>query len=96
MVVSSQPTNMNHESKYLQVIARAPFKIYYEGPAESVSGANRVGVFDILPGHADFFSLLQPGEIVIKIPDDDELISFEITNGIITVRDDTAMVFVNM
>ena len=39
----------------LTVIARAPFTVYYEGPASAVSAKNRVGPFDILPGHADFF-----------------------------------------
>ncbi len=87
---------MNRNENQLDVIARAPFNVYYEGPAESVSAVNRVGVFDILPGHADFFSLLQAGEVVIKKPDTDELQSFDIHNGIITVRDNVVMVFVNM
>ena len=43
----------------LNVIARAPFNVYYEGDADSVTATNRVGEFDILPGHADFFSVLQ-------------------------------------
>ena len=34
----------------LTVIARAPFTVYYEGPASAVSAKNRVGPFDILPG----------------------------------------------
>ncbi|QQS70940.1 hypothetical protein IPP92_01415 [Candidatus Saccharibacteria bacterium] len=44
----------------LAVIARAPFHIYYEGSAFSVSAKNRVGPFDILPGHADFLAYLSP------------------------------------
>lgn len=87
---------MSSPDSELQVIARAPFIVYYEGPAVSVSATNRIGIFDILPGHADFFSLLQPGEVVIKKPNDDELQTIEIHNGIITVRDNVAMVFVNM
>jgi len=39
----------------LKVIARAPFHVYYEGLAYSLSATNKVGNFDILPGHADFF-----------------------------------------
>jgi hypothetical protein len=33
----------------LSVTARAPFHIYYEGPAQIVSAKNRVGPFDISP-----------------------------------------------
>jgi F0F1-type ATP synthase epsilon subunit len=78
----------------LTVIARAPFEVHYEGPAQSLSAANKVGQFDILPGHADFFSMLSPGEIVIETSS--EPVSFSISNGIIAVRDNEVMLFVNM
>lgn len=78
----------------LNVIARAPFNVYHEGPATSVSATNKVGQFDILPGHADFFSILSPGEVVIET--DSKPINFNIANGIITVRDNQVMIFVNI
>ena len=83
------------ESIELNVIARAPFQVYYEGVATSVSAANKVGQFDVLPGHADFFSMLTPGEVIIETKSNSP-ITFEITNGIIAVRDDEVMLFVNM
>jgi len=86
----NQPTS---ESR-LTVIARAPFNVYYEGPAEAVTAANKVGKFDVLPGHADFFSILNPGEIIIETSTNP--VSFNITNGIITVRDDEVYIFVNI
>jgi F-type H+-transporting ATPase subunit epsilon len=78
----------------LTVIARAPFNVYYEGPAQSLTAVNKVGQFDILPGHADFFSMLRPGEIIIETAS--EPINFTISNGIIAVRDNEVMLFVNM
>lgn len=78
----------------MRVVARAPFNLYYEGPAESVTATNRVGKFDILPGHADFFSMLDPGEVIIETSSDQ--IVFTIHNGIITVRDNEVMLFVDM
>ena len=87
---------MKHEPQNLEmsVVARAPFHLYYEGPAESVTATNAVGKFDVLPGHADFFSMLDPGEVVIGTPSDQ--VVFNIHNGIITVRDNEVMLFVNM
>lgn len=82
------------ESEQLTVIARAPFNIYYEGPAKSLSACNRVGQFDILPGHADFFSILSPGEVIIDTLS--EPINFNINNGIVTVRDNEVLLFVNI
>jgi F-type H+-transporting ATPase subunit epsilon len=78
----------------LGVIARSPFHLYFEGPANSVSATNKVGEFDILPGHADFFSMLMPGEVIIETSA--EPVSFPITSGIITVRDNEVFLFVNM
>ena len=78
----------------LHVIARAPFKLYYDGPAYSLSAANAVGKFDILRGHADFFSMLLPGEVFIET--DGEPVIFKVSNGIVTVRADEVQLFANM
>lgn len=78
----------------LTVIARAPFELFYDGEAQAVSAANSVGKFDILPGHADFFSMLTPCEVIIET--ETEPVSFNVTNGIITARDNQVMLFVNM
>ena len=78
----------------LNVIARAPFHVYYEGKASSLTATNKVGKFDILPGHADMFSVLSPGEVVIETETDP--VAFDIESGIITVRDDEVMLFVNV
>lgn len=85
-----QASNLNE----LIVIARAPFQVYFDGPAQAVTATNKVGEFDILPGHADFFSMLDPGEVIVETKGDP--VTFTITNGIITVRDNQVMLFVNM
>ena len=79
----------------LNVIARAPFTVYYEGEATAVSAMNQVGPFDVLPGHADFFSVLEPGQVVVEIPNGDP-VSFDINAGIITARNNEVHLFVNM
>jgi F0F1-type ATP synthase epsilon subunit len=78
----------------LTVVARSPFELYFEGEAIALSASNRVGDFDVLPGHADFFSMLQPGEVVIQT--DDEPVKIDAKNGILTVRDNQVYLFVNM
>jgi F0F1-type ATP synthase epsilon subunit len=82
------------QSTELKVIARGPFKVYYEGSAKVVSADNRVGPFDILPGHADFFSLLTPCDVTIDTNKDP--VNFQANNGIITVRADEVMLFINI
>jgi F0F1-type ATP synthase epsilon subunit len=85
---------MSEEAPKLTVIARAPFHVYYEGDADVVTAANRIGTFDVLPGHADFFSMLTPGEVIVGTLADP--VSFTIRNGIMTVRDNKVMIFVNI
>lgn len=86
--------HQSSDSSHLKVIARAPFQLYYEGEAKLVSGENRVGKFDILPGHADFFSVMTPGEVIIET--DKDPVNISITNGIIGVRDDSVLLFLNI
>lgn len=78
----------------ISVTARAPFDLYYEGLADSVTAINKVGQFDILPGHADFFSIISPGEVLIETGK--EPVSFNIKNGIMTVRNNEVYLFVNI
>jgi F0F1-type ATP synthase epsilon subunit len=87
---------MKHKtgSPKLTVTARSPFHVYYEGPALIVSATNKVGRFDVLPGHADFFSVMSPGEVVIET--ETNVVNFSINGGIIGVRNDLVMLFVNM
>jgi F0F1-type ATP synthase epsilon subunit len=78
----------------LKITARAPFHVYYEGQATSISAKNKIGEFDILPGHADMFSVLQPCDVVIETGE--EPVAFTISSGILTVRNDEVMLFVDV
>ena len=78
----------------LNVTARAPFTVHFEGEAEAVTATNSVGTFDILPGHADFFSMLEPCDVTVTTHE--ESISFPISNGMIIVQNNEVMLFVNV
>lgn len=78
----------------INVIARAPFHMYYNGPADAFSATNKVGDFSILPGHADFFSMLLPGKV--EIINDETATAFDVQSGLVTVRDDQVYLFVNV
>lgn len=88
--MSKKPTNSNQ----LHVIARAPFQVYYDGPADSLSATNRIGDFSILPGHADFFSMLSAG--TVSITAGDTATEFAIERGLLTVRDNAVYLFVGV
>lgn len=73
----------------------APFRVYYDGQAISVSAANQVGAFDILPHHRNFITLLEPGNLTVRIPGKPEL-KMPITKGVMHVKADEVKVFLDV
>jgi F-type H+-transporting ATPase subunit epsilon len=73
----------------------APFKIYFDGPATSVTAVNRVGPFDVLPNHHNFISLLQPSNIVVRTSGKDDF-TMKVSRGVIHVKADEVKVFLDV
>ena len=74
----------------------APFRNYYEGFAESISGSNASGPFDILPGHHKFLSLLNSCDLVIRTGSDSEDETVKIDKGVMFVKEDRVTVFLDV
>ncbi len=73
----------------------SPFKNYYEGDVDSLSAVNDTGPFDILAGHHNFITLLNPCDLVIRAKSkDDEII--KITRGIMQVKADNVVIFLDV
>jgi F0F1-type ATP synthase epsilon subunit len=82
-------------SKEMHVKIAAPYNVYYDETAESVSAENETGPFDVLSGHHNFMSLLTPGEIVVK-DSKGENQPFKISRGIMYVHENTVKVFLDV
>ena len=55
------------DGKHLsRVRVYSPYKVYFDGPATSITAENETGVFDILPGHKNFMTLLKASDIIIR------------------------------
>lgn len=74
----------------------APFRDYFEGPARSISAVNDTGPFDILPGHHKFLTLISPCDLEIRVEDDDSVEKIKIDKGIMYVREDRVVVFLDV
>ncbi len=79
----------------MRVKIYAPFEIYYEGVANSLSAVNLTGPFDVLPHHKNFMSLLQAGTIVVRAEGKPDF-SMQITRGIAHVKADQVTVFLDV
>lgn len=78
----------------LEVKLYSPFHIYFDGGAESVSAANETGPFDVLPGHANFFTLLTAGNVYIKSAGEEY--TYSVNRGVVQVADNTVKMFVDI
>jgi F0F1-type ATP synthase epsilon subunit len=72
----------------------APFQVYFEGEAESLTAVNETGPFDILPHHHNFLCMLVPCELVIKTPTETKKI--KIARALMHVKSERVTVFVDV
>jgi F0F1-type ATP synthase epsilon subunit len=72
----------------------APFHVYFEGKAYSISGLNESGPFDILPHHHNFICLLMPCDLVVRAPFGNKII--RISRAFMHVRAEKVVVFVDV
>lgn len=81
-------------AKTMHVKVYAPYNVYYDGQADSISAENATGAFDILPQHHNFMTLLTPCEIVVRQAGRVEKITIQ--RGIMHVKQDEVIVFLDV
>lgn len=83
------------DKDHMHIKVYAPFKVYFDGLATSVSAVNETGPFDILPGHHNFMTLIDQGEVIVRTDGDKEE-KFKIARGIMHVKADDVVVFLDV
>lgn len=73
----------------------APFQVYFEGEAYSVSATNAVGPFDILPRHRNFLCMLVPCNLTIH-PVSGKPRTIKIHRALMHVKADKVVVFMDV
>ncbi len=85
---------MPQEDKQLYVKIHSPFEVFFEGKAFSISAVNKLGPFDILPGHANFITILESEPIKLHTKQEERFISID--GGIMWVYGGNVKVFANL
>ena len=91
---AEQPTAGASGKPTMAVKVYAPFKVYFEGEAYSVSAVNDTGPFDILPKHHNFLCMLVPCKLVVKAPDGDKTI--KVHRALMHVKANRTVVFMDV
>ena len=75
----------------LDVIVNSPDHLIWEGKAYSVSAENSTGVFDILPGHANFVTMVEGKPIIVRTGLKEEV--FQYSNVLLSVKDNLLTIY---
>jgi F0F1-type ATP synthase epsilon subunit len=96
---STEQTELNqaavkHTRPTLEVKVYAPFKVYYEGNALSVSAVNGTGPFDVLVNHHNFLCMLVPCMLTIQTLDGPQTV--KINRALMHVKSNRVVVFIDV
>ena len=95
--VTTEPAEVAKSSRkpVMAVKVYAPFQVYFEGDAYSVSAVNATGPFDILPKHHNFLCMLVPCSLTVKpVEGPDKVI--KIHRALMHVKADRVVVFMDV
>jgi F0F1-type ATP synthase epsilon subunit len=92
--MSTNTTPKKTSDKYIYVRIQAPYRVYYDGKARSVSAENKSGPFDVLPGHRNFITLLSDSDL--RLVNDDGASVFRIQKAMMHVSNDEVVVFIGV
>jgi F0F1-type ATP synthase epsilon subunit len=79
----------------MSVKVYAPFQVYFEGNAYSVSAVNDTGPFDILPRHHNFLCMLVPCNLIVR-PVEGQAKTIKIHRALMHVKADSVVVFMDV
>jgi F0F1-type ATP synthase epsilon subunit len=82
----------NNDTLKVEVIS--PVQVLFKGASHAVSSMNNKGPFDILPGHAQFISLIK-GKVVV-LTEEGKKNSFELSRGVIDCKDNAVKIYVGI
>ncbi len=93
-IIDDGKTAKKPRESILAVKVYSPFKVYFQGEANSVSAVNNTGPFDILPQHHNFLTLLNACDLVIRTSETKQKI--RIARGVMHVRANHVTVFLDV
>lgn len=92
---TAQPEMQKRTTPSMSVKVYAPFQVYFEGEATSLSAVNDAGPFDILPRHKNFLCMLVPCNMTIRPVDGPER-TVKIHRALMHVKENTVVVFMDV
>lgn len=92
--LEQQEPEQTAKGPVMAVKVYAPFHVYFEGEAYSVSAVNATGPFDILPRHHNFLCMLEP--CILKIVGAKGEKAIKVHRALMHVETDRVVVFMDV
>jgi F0F1-type ATP synthase epsilon subunit len=85
---------MSDHSKNIHVFIRNREKVLFDEDIQSISSRNEKGIFDILPLHGNFISLIEQRLILVR--NDGTKTEVQVSNGILRASENRVEVFIGV
>lgn len=89
----TQPT-MNPRTTLLTLQVRTPEKVIYEGNARAVTSVNERGIFDVLPAHQNFITLIREKLSILDTQGEKQ--DFPVQGGVMKVYENSVSIFLGL
>lgn len=86
---------MQPSTKNLHVSLSSADELIWEGDALSVSSENKEGKFDVLPGHANFITMISGKPITVRISTTEEQ-RYNYRSAVLYTLEDRIKIYVNI
>lgn len=93
-IADSSNQNTPTDGEHMHVKIYAPFKVYFDGIAKSVTAVNQTGPFDVLAQHHNFMTILEACDVVVRTDKGEE--NVPIKKGVMHVKADEVVVFLDV
>ncbi len=81
-------------TEYMQVSILGPDEVVWEGKASILSSVNAEGDFDILPGHANFMTLIKDTDVNLVVEGGEEK-TFSFDQAVLFFNEDVAKIYIH-
>lgn len=87
-------TTNKKTSDHFPLIVRSKQKVLFQGEVTAISSTNAKGNFDILPGHANFITLIK--NTITLFPANGEKQQIDVNNGVLRIFKNTASIYIGV
>jgi F0F1-type ATP synthase epsilon subunit len=90
----TQAASLNTSAEKIHVTVRNRIKVLFDEDVKSLTSKNDTGIFDILPEHSNFISLITSPLVLRKITGQKQEISFK--SGLIIVKENSVHCYIDL